>query len=531
MSDYFERIESHLLDAVERRAARRGNPVDALHERLSAARSRLRGRRPGALAIGAALVLSGSAAGAVLLSGEHSRALSGVVPPYDAHGNLSVAGAHYSIVLTPSLSAGTIGWCNLMLFHDVPGMRGGGGFGGGSCPTGTPAVGAPLFAQDGSQGEGLWYVFAAPQVVAVRVAGGPTVLTRGDPRLPYGYRAAVLPLPQRVFKHGPPHLTALDATGRVIPGGPNEQPPSEPTRSWSAPQRPAGGACPLSVRRGSGMQVQAGLVIAAAVPDPGIIGHAFLSCATLALRAGSSQMLAALLVDARHPGAFPATLPDMRSVPGAVGVFTRAEPLGLRARGNLIAERVGDAWLVVASAESPRQGLNALRALRVGPIDLRLPAGPPRARANAECAISLRPLAGLQEVSQVAFLSSRGPGQGLHAITHAELTSCAIASFYYRDWPMRASVSLQFGPPGTPPSLARKLPVAGHPGVFSVAAEVGGYRNTVQRVGRAWLEVEGGSSAAAQLALLGRLRVTVARGRPVLAPYSPDPMLGVGGFL
>ncbi len=152
---YFDRVEADLLDAVERRAARRARPAGAVRERLSAVRVWL-GARPGLLALVGVLVLSGSAAGSVLLAGEPSRSLSGVVPPYNARGNLSVAGSHYTIAIAPSLQAGTIGWCNFIVYRGVHELHGGrtGGFGGGSCGAGTAGVGSPLFAPDGGRGGG-----------------------------------------------------------------------------------------------------------------------------------------------------------------------------------------------------------------------------------------------------------------------------------------------------------------------------------------------------------------------------------------
>jgi hypothetical protein len=604
MSDYFDRIEMHLLDAVEREArhhaamAKRPLHPDgdqaavasAPSGRLGAARSWLRRRPPGLLALLGVLVLSGSAAGAVLLTGQHSRPLAGVVPPYNSHGNISVAGLRYEIQITPSLQAGTIGWCNFISFK---GRGPGGGFGGGGCPTGTPAVGAPLFGADGERGEGLWYVLAAPQVAAVRVLHGPTVLTRSDPRLPYGYRAAVFELSAKAFAHvGPPLLTALDASGRPIPGGTYEQPPREPTRSWSPPQRPAPGACSLGVRRGAGLVAQQGTVLTAAIPDPGIIGHAFLACANLQLSARGSTLVAVLLLDAAHPGSVPAALPNMRPMPGNPGFYERdAADLELPpfADHGLLARRVGATWLLLIGAHDVRAGVSALRALDVGPLDLRLPHSAPHAPARAECPLSVRPLAGLQEVSQTAFLvranqavgprrrtrasspragrrqlghhefGRRGLGRGKagrgkadHGVPYgsgpersalspaerllpssgpAELADCSAAGFYFRDWPLSVTVLLHSGGPGMPRLLKNRRPVPGHPGLFTIPDEYGTGRDTLRRAGRAWLQVEGGASPLAQLAVVSRLRVTVARSRPEHNPPPPfaDGLIAMAG--
>lgn len=501
MSDYFERFEAHLLDAVEREA------------KLCGGRSRGALRRPrrGLLLIAAVLLLGGSAAAAVLIAGERSRSLSGIVPPYNARGNISVAGSRYEITITPSLEAGTIGWCTSIHFRDVPP---GGEFGGGGCPTGTPAIGSPLFAADGSRGPGLWYVLAAPQVAAVRVANGPTVLTRADARLPYGFRAAVFELSAKAFSSGAPRVTALDGTGRAIPGSSYEDPPREQARYWQSPQRQPQGRCPLTARRGAGLRARLGTILTAIVPDPGILGHAYLSCVALGFRLHGVWLTAAVLLDAKHPGAPPAALPDMRPVAGAPGVWDRSSAF---LSEDLTAMRVGDAWLVVQGRATVSQRVRALRALRVGAIDLRPPRHAPRAPAGSPCSIVVHPLAGLREVAQSARTRSRlDQALALPAPRgRLELAECAQAGFYYRDWPLSATVLLLAGGHGPSLQLADKRAVPGHPGVFTVRSAEEGSRDTVRRSGDAWLQVTGGRDTEQQRIVLERLAArTPGRVRP-----------------
>ncbi|HEY3829480.1 MAG TPA: hypothetical protein VGL57_09815 [Solirubrobacteraceae bacterium] len=533
MSDYFERVEAHLLDAVEREAQLRGGRSratagaqrrqrarpdapprgGALGAAMRAMRGALRGPGRGLWLITAVLLLGGSAAAAVLISAERSRSLSGIVPPYNARGNLSVAGGHYEITITPSLKAGTIGWCTSIHFRDVPSLRAQGGeTGGGGCPTSTPALGSPLFAPSSERGPGLWYVLSAPRVAAVRVANGPTVLTRADARLPYGFRAAVFELSARAFAHGAPRVTALDSAGQAIPGSFYEAPPREPARYWQSPQRELQGRCPLTARRGSGVRPGLGEVLTAIVPDPGIIGHGYLSCVEVGFRFHHVWLTAAVLLDAKHPGELPAALPDMHPVPGAPGVLDRSGPF--RPEG-FSARRVGDAWLVVQGEASVSQRVQALRALRVGAIDLRPPRHAPSAPAGAPCAIVARPLAGLREVSQSARTRSRlDQALAMPAPRGTlELAECAQAAFYYRDWPLTATVLLIAGGHGPSPQLADKRAVPGHPGVFTVRSEEEGSLETVRRVGGAWLEVKGGSGTEQQRIVLERLAArTPARG-------------------
>ncbi|HSZ69802.1 MAG TPA: hypothetical protein VK756_05520 [Solirubrobacteraceae bacterium] len=517
MSDYFERVEAHLLEAVEREAKRsRGS-----------SRSALRRPRRGLLLVAAVILLGGSAAAAVLIVGERSRSLAGIVPPYDARGNLSVAGAHYEITLTPSLQPGSIGWCTWIHFRDVPSLRarGGGGFGGGGCD-GTPAVGSPLFGQDGERGPGLWYVLAAPQVAAVRVANGPTVLTRASARLPYGFRAAVFELPAKTPSGRAPRLTALDAAGRPIAGGFYETPPKEPAGYWQYPQRQPQGRCPLTARRGSGVSVREGTIVTAIAPDPGIIGHAFLSCVGLGFRLRGTWLEAAVLLDAKHPGAPPAALPDMRPVPGAPGFLDRSGP-SVSENEDLTARRVGNAWLVVQGEASVSQRVQALRALRVGAIDVSPPRHAPSAPAGSPCKVLVHPLAGLREVSQSAMTRDRlAHFLAVPAAAGAvELVQCADADLYYGDWPLSA-MALLVGPGHGPfRGLAGKQAVPGHPGVFTVRSEEEGTLETVRRAGDVWLEVKGGSGIEQQRIVLERLTVHA----PAPGWYEPRARGRVGG--
>jgi hypothetical protein len=517
MSDYFERVEADLLDAVEREARRRGDRPNQAAGALRHGYSRapggarrgalrvLRGPRRGLWLVAAVLLLGGSAAAAALIAGERSRSLAGIVPPYDARGEISVAGAHYEITIGPSLQPGSIGWCTWIRFRDAPSFKGG-GFGGGGCD-GTPAVGSPLFDPDGERGPGLWYVLTAPRVAAVRVANGPTVLTRSSARLPFGFRAAVFELPANTPTGRAPRLTALDAAGRPIPGSFYETPPQEPARYWQHPQREPRGRCPLTVRPGSGASAREGMILTAIAPDPGIIGHAYLSCVGLGFRLRGSWFKAAVLLDAKRPGAPPATLPGMRPVPGAPGFFDRASAFG--GSEGLAARRVGDAWLVVQGETSMSRRVQALRALRVGAIDLRPPRHAPSAPAGSPCTVLVHPLAGLREVSQSAM--TRVQLSHFLAVPAApgavELVRCANAYLYDGDWPLQATVLLIAGGHGPFRGLAEKRAVPGQPGVFTVRSEEEGTLETVRRVGDAWLEVKGGSGTEQQRTVLERLAV------------------------
>jgi hypothetical protein len=70
-------------------------------------------------------------------------------------------------------------------------------------------------------------------------------------------------------------------------------------------------------------------------------------------------MIAAVLVDAAHPGAEPGPLPGMSGIPGHPGVY-RAPA----AEGEALARRVRDGWLVVAKGRNSSQRELVLSRLR-----------------------------------------------------------------------------------------------------------------------------------------------------------------------
>jgi hypothetical protein len=64
---------------------------------------------------------------------------------------------------------------------------------------------------------------------------------------------------------------------------------------------------------------------------------------------------AEVLLDATHPGAPPAALPDWTPVAGAPGFFAEG--------GGVTARRLGDAWLVARQGTSLAERMRLLRHL------------------------------------------------------------------------------------------------------------------------------------------------------------------------
>ncbi len=413
-------VENALLDAVrrEQQARARRGIIGSVH-------AWLRARPRGLLLLAGAIVVSGSTAAAISLSGQRSAPLSSIVPPGQQPNTALVAGTRYDIAIAPSVQAGQISWCSSIRTYERSGRPE--DLGTGTCDAGAPTSGSPIFgASDlGGYGGGLAYVFTSRQVAAIRIAGGPTVLTRSDPRLPYGYRAAV-------FEYKPPSppdrylsipggasqlVTPLDSSDRAIGDGASG-PPVEPTRSWLYPAPPLPGSCSLAANPGSGLHMGSGTVVTALVAAPDIAGQAFLPCIDTDLymatgppgaRRGplDGAMQASLLLNAEQPGAPPAALPDMRAVPGQPGLFDRPDaqlPTAGPERPGMTAERRGDAWLVVIGGSGASERISAMHDLTVGPVDLSteiatsLPAG-------SLCTIHYTPVTGIQETSQNAITS------------------------------------------------------------------------------------------------------------------------------
>ena len=500
MNGYFDRVGEELRLATERRY---GAGDTRSHQRRRSRRLRGHGygrmgggsganrrrwwhrpSRPLVIFIATCLV-GGTAAAAALLSGQRSAPLSGATPALgSATGSLrSLAGTRYDIELYPQIQGGLAGWADLITFSAAGRLRYGQGGGG------LPVVGSPLFAGEHVESGKFSYVLTAPQVAAVRLSNQRTILTRGDSRLPVGIRAAVFQSPA----HGPNTVTALDAAGRVIRYVHTFEPP-EPTTFWRRPQRVARGSCSITAAKNSGLQADWGRVVTTILADPQILGRAFLSCIdTWYYLHGSAHdaMDAAVLLDATHPGAPPAPLPDMTAVPGHPGIFDREGTLF----GRLTARRVGNAWLVVRGATNLQQRISAINALTVGPINLTT-----RPPADARCSISNRRVPGLQAVGEYTPPPS-APTRGADTASR----TCITAVYYLDRFPLQATIA----------SATTRLTalieahfntLPGYPRTYTLSQGRLGTL-TAQRDSDLWLLIQGGTGLRQQLALLSDLTI------------------------
>jgi len=357
------------------------------------------------------IVLAGSAAVAAVLSAGGSEPLAGRVPgahsPFGRGGILSVAGDRYTITVSPALLAGSSGWCSTLIFRSRGKLEFGAGTcgGSGSYPTARSPVFGSLASTGSSAGaptgSTVGFVLTGPGVAAVRL-GAKVIRVRSDRGLPAGDGAAVFFIPAgrglQIAGESPPEpppapprgpgsprpastevlLTPLDGAGHELSSIPSSF--ELPNRYWQTPGKPPRGACQIRQRGLPRLTAQWGHVISGVRSVPGLLGAGFLSCVDTEYYFHGWPLQAAVLLDARHPGATPGELPGANPIPGHVGIVD--VPLG-PFPGSITAHRVGDAWLVVQGGRDLRQRLQVLGSLAVAKIDLRANRGrDPRSRLD-----------------------------------------------------------------------------------------------------------------------------------------------------
>jgi hypothetical protein len=297
--------------------------------------------------------------------------------------------------ISPALEGGDYGWCILEAG------------GGGSCATvptqnsrtlsGVITIGT-VVGTNITRREERVTALLAPDVRGVLAGGRPaTVLTQAH--LPYGLRivqidfarhipptaghsigsaTSVGPPGQRTF--GKPSLRPTvpepppvpeGATPTLLATGVNGKPlayfnpeaagrVSMNVRWWQKPQSLPPGPCQIRAHGLSALEPQWGHVAATIRPYPAtIIGRAFFSCIDTEYYLQKWPLETAILLDAQHPGRSPASIPGMKPVAGAAGLFNAPGDW----HGEITATRLRDAWLVVAGGSGLHQRIEVLRHL------------------------------------------------------------------------------------------------------------------------------------------------------------------------
>jgi hypothetical protein len=265
------------------------------------------------------------------------------------------------IRLVPETEAGIAGWCVAKP-------------NGATCQEGRPRE--PIIAGSWSSSnpppvtEG--YALTLSQVAAVSVNGGPRIPTRHEAALPDGLRVVAVTI------HGvkPPRLSGaskrrrfdLRFTARNVKGEPIVELATPhprlvatplPTLSLQDPANPTSGVCRIETATSlAGLVAEGGSVLTQVRPNRGLLGEAFLSCASTGYSLEGWSPVAAILLSASQPGSTPPSLPAMQRLPGHPGIF---EAPG--SNGEMVARRISGAWLVVERAPL-QQRLTLLEHLR-----------------------------------------------------------------------------------------------------------------------------------------------------------------------
>jgi hypothetical protein len=175
-------------------------------------------------------------------------------------------------------------------------------------------------------------------------------------------------------------LLPLDSAGRVlstasprpdygyVPGWSFWQAPSAVTPNIHEPPyhgrtRPRAGVCELGQQGLPGLTAEWGSTMTSLPIVTNYVGDLFVSCVSTEYYLNGWPVTAAVLLDARHPGAVLGAIPGARQVPGRPALVDFAD-------ASLSARRVGNAWLVVQGGSGTGQRLRALEALRINKLDL-----------------------------------------------------------------------------------------------------------------------------------------------------------------
>ncbi len=351
---------------------------------IEEARRRQRRRRR-RLAIAAVIAMSPIAVVGALIGGSQTNPADPGVAAHNSSASARAASAMaFKVRLAPVLEVGRAGW---QVFYEEAGALVAGDASG-------AAVSSDAYLSDegGSRGGShLWItrIVTTPNVAAILIDGRTRVPTVPLPKLPYGYRAARIVTPIESTETsvapegdpipgdmGPRSLVPLDAEGQPIDSKPQRETPLQAmVRSWNHPGRTPEGSCGLRASPMPGLTARGGQVATAIRPYAAvaggqqIVGHAFLPCVSVEYRLQNMPLRALVLLDAAHPSAPAAKLPDFNPVSSAPGFFDQ---------GGLTARREGNTWLVVAQGSGVAQRVELLRHLTalVSPS----PAGPRRSR-------------------------------------------------------------------------------------------------------------------------------------------------------
>lgn len=315
------------------------------------------------------MIASISVAAALVVETRTSAPLSGRLPR-------ELLGVRYDLQIGPDLMAGQAGWCATLSelgSHQPVSLNTE------SCDTSQGSVIAQgglvaVSAASGAVSGWLLYAVVDQRVAVLLAPDGTRIFPIHQPQLPAGWTAAVTIQANPEKPHGTSTMATLrplSERGVALPAAdlPPTQATQPPVRSVNASHPPSTG-CAIDGGAVPGIRLQSARVLRGVAPTkPAEVEPDFLSCYSLTFDVHGQPGVAALLLDARHPGRSPQELPNTRPLPHEPGIVSgpAAENLGFgyMPGARLSAERIPGGWLVVQTAASRILTPAGIRSFRV----------------------------------------------------------------------------------------------------------------------------------------------------------------------
>jgi len=280
------------------------------------------------------------------------------VKEWEERGKLAVSPQEWEVQLAPGLEGGWVGWCMTVRVSAFHATRC-------SVAPKREEIGYESWEANGSGTRGVALVNNPLEAVGVDEASiaEATVPVNGVP----GVSAAVVeipaPFPARShwFDEFEPVVDNLRSSGgRGFTTPERTYSAGLAASSWRAPERAPIGVCSLTAIHLSGLRPRFGHVVTTVAPTPDLAGGGFASCIDTEYSFAHSSLDAAVLLDAAQPGLVaPGSLPDADPVRHHPDLFSAPGW-----NGQILARRVGNAWLAVEGGASLRQRIEILSHLR-----------------------------------------------------------------------------------------------------------------------------------------------------------------------
>jgi len=284
---------------------------------------------------------------------------------FDAHiterknrGLLAIGVQGAEVRLSPGLEGGWVGWCMSIRVSAYGSARCG------VAPSAREQIGYERWEAGGSGTRGV-ALLNAP-LGAVAVDDGNTAIASQATGVP-GVTAALVeiaapfPAQSHWFDEFDSVYGGVRSSGtRGFTAPQHAFTAGVPALAWSASQTPPSGVCAISASHLRGLKARSGHVVTSLTPTPGLAGGGFASCVDTEYSFAHTSLDAGVLLSAALPNS--AALP---ALPGATAV--RHHPGYFSAPGwggQILARRVGNAWLAVEGGATLRQRLRVLSHLR-----------------------------------------------------------------------------------------------------------------------------------------------------------------------